>query len=103
MYVYIRFQSLCLNRQPFLQSHLSEVPIPLNCNDADITETSISPQPIDVPTVMGMNVYRAKVFKIFRKLYSNEGRLLSSIDFIADIDSEIDAVIQEFPWYFQIN
>ena len=97
------FQSICLSRSPLIQARLSMVPIPLNCNDIDITEISICPRSIDQPTEMSQNVFRAKIFKIFNKLYFDDGAHVLSYDFVKSIDVEIEAVLQEFPWYFRIE
>lgn len=98
-----RFQSICLSRPPLIQARLSKVPIPLNCNDIDITETTIHPRPMDQPTQMSQNVFRARVFKVFNKLYVDDGAHVLSYDFVKSIDAEISAVIDDFPWYFKIE
>ncbi|KFX86748.1 hypothetical protein V490_08882 [Pseudogymnoascus sp. VKM F-3557] len=97
------FQSMCLNRPPLIQARLSKVPFPLNCNDLDITETSILARPIDQPTEMSMHYFRAKVFKILNRLYLDDSAHVLSYDFVSGIDAEIMAVVDEFPWYMKIE
>ncbi|KAF9874686.1 C6 transcription factor [Colletotrichum karsti] len=77
------FQSLCLGRPPLLQSHLSNVPFPSNCNDVDINSVSAQVRPLNEPTEM------------------NNGANLSSHAFVSSIDAELTAITDEFPWYFK--
>ncbi|CAM1505879.1 Fc.00g115160.m01.CDS01 [Cosmosporella sp. VM-42] len=95
------FQSLCLGRQPLLQSYLSTVPFPSNCNDVDITSSSIQTRPMSEPTEMSVHYFRARIFKVLNKLYVNNGSNLTSYSFITQIDDEIDEIFDEFPWYLQ--
>ena len=97
------FQSLCLARPPLVQSYLSSVPFPSNCNDVDITPTSIKIRPLSEPTEMSMHHFRARIFKVLNRLYANNGAGLSSYAFISTIDAEITAITDQFPWYFQIH
>ncbi|KAH8821978.1 hypothetical protein F5884DRAFT_659995 [Xylogone sp. PMI_703] len=97
------FQSMCLSRPPFIQARLSKVPLPLNCNDIDITEMSIHPRPMDQPTEMTQHIFRARMFKIFNKLYVDDGANLSSYEFVKSIDDEISTMIEDFPWYLTIS
>ncbi|KAK5297005.1 hypothetical protein LTR99_008647 [Exophiala xenobiotica] len=95
------FQSLCLDRQTLVQSHLSEVPMPQNCDDSDITWYTINIRPIEEPTAMSMHVLRAHLFKTFNKLYANNGAALASYEEVSSIDTEIIAIVNQFPWYFK--
>jgi hypothetical protein len=94
---------MCLNRQPFIEAHTSLVPIPLNCNDIDLDETNVTPRPLTEPTEMSMNIFKAQAVKAMNKLYVNNGRDLSSFEFIIGIDLELSAVLDNLPWYMQIN
>ncbi|KND86235.1 hypothetical protein TOPH_09142 [Tolypocladium ophioglossoides CBS 100239] len=93
--------SLCLGRPPLLQSYLSSVPFPSNCNDVDMTPTSIRVSPISEPTEMSVHYFRARFFKVFNRLFVNNGANLSSYSFIAEIDAEIIAILEGLPWYLQ--
>ncbi|KAI1615497.1 hypothetical protein EDD36DRAFT_190352 [Exophiala viscosa] len=97
------FQSLCLDRQPLVQAHLSEVPMPQNCEDCDITRSSIHPRPMTEPTVMSMHTLRARLFKTMNKLYANNAAPLSSYKEVSGIDAEILAIVDQFPWYFSVS
>lgn len=96
------FQSLCLGRPPLLQSHLSTVPFPSNCNDVDITTTSINIRPESEPTEMSMHQCRARIFKVFNRLYNDGGVHLSSYNFVSDIDAEITSILDSVPWFFAL-
>lgn len=93
------FQSLCLDRQPLVQSHLSEVPFPQNCDDCDITPTSIFVRPIEQPTVMAVHVFRAKLFKVLNRLYANNGSDISDYDAVSPVDDEVTTIVNQYPWY----
>lgn len=93
------FQSLCLDRQPLVQSHLSEVPFPQNCDDCDLTSTSIFVRPLDQPTVMAQHVFRAKIFKVLNRLYANSGGDLSNYDAVSAVDNEVTTIMNQYPWY----
>ncbi|RVX71472.1 hypothetical protein B0A52_05044 [Exophiala mesophila] len=93
------YQSLCLDRRPLIQSHLSDVPFPLNCDDCDLTPTSVSSRPMDHPTVMTVHVFRARIFKVLNTLYADNGIKTSSYETVESIDNEILAIIDQFPWY----
>lgn len=95
------FQSLCLDRAPLIHTAASRVPMPLNCNDLDITETSVRPRPMHEPTDMSASICRAQAFTIFRKIYVDDGAYLSSYDYIQAIDTEVQQLIDNFPWYFR--
>ena len=99
----ISFQSMCLDRPPLIHTDVSKVSMPTNCNDADVTETSIIPRPIEVPTDMSALICRAEAFRIFRQLYSNAGAYLNSYCYVQSIDRQIEGLIEHFPWYFRIG
>ena len=52
---------------------------------------------------MSGNIFRAETFKIYRKLFANDSEYLSSYDYVKSIDLEVEKLVAEFPWYFQIN
>lgn len=93
------FQSLCLDRPPLVQSYLSEVPFPQNCDDCDLTPTSIFVRPLDQPTVMAQHVFRARVFKVLNKLYANNGNDLTNYQAVTAVDDEVSTIMSEYPWY----
>lgn len=95
------YQSVCLERAPLVHTPPEKVPFPLNCDDIHVTETSSEPRPLQEPTDASANILRAKVFIVFRKLFHNDSDLLSSYDYIQSVDSELEAIIVDFPWYFQ--
>ncbi|KAJ9379539.1 transcriptional regulator family: Fungal Specific TF [Paecilomyces variotii] len=97
------FQSLCLDRTPLIHTAASKVPLPLNCNDHDITETAVKPRPMEEPTDMSATICRAEAFKILRKIYVSDGDYVSSYDYIRAIDGEIQQLVDCFPFYFRTN
>ena len=68
---------------------MSEVPIPLNCDDCGLTDSTIYPRPLEEPTVMTMHVFRARLFKTINQLYANNGTPLTSYDSVSDIDAKV--------------
>lgn len=97
------FQSLCLDRQPLVQSHLSKVPSPLNCDDSDLTDSSVRPRPLDEPTCLSYAVGSVSVFKALNKLYADDGAHLSSYEWVAAIDAELVSTLDRFPWYMNMS
>ncbi|KIW44267.1 uncharacterized protein PV06_05289 [Exophiala oligosperma] len=95
------YQSLCLDRQPLIQAHLSDVPFPQNCEDCDITSTTINCRPLDEPTVMALHVLRARLFKTFNKLYANSASASASYEEVCAIDQEILTIVDQYPWYLK--
>ncbi|KAL6251595.1 hypothetical protein RBB50_001805 [Rhinocladiella similis] len=95
------YQALCLDRQPLIQAHLSDVPLPQNCEDCDITSTTINCRPLEEPTVMTVHVLRARLFKTFSKLYANNASASSSYDEVCAIDREILTIVNHFPWFLK--
>jgi hypothetical protein len=99
----LSFQSVCLSRQPFIESHLSEVPSPLNCNDIDIKDNSVELRPLSEPTAMSANAIKARLVRAMNKLYINNGAYLLSFEFVLSIDSEIKDIMSNLPWYLQVD
>lgn len=97
------FQSLCLDRQPLVQSYLSEVPFPENCDDCDLTPASIFVRALDQPTVMAQHVFRARIFKVLNKLYANNGNDLTNYAAVAAVDDEVATIMNQYPWYLLIQ
>uniref|UniRef100_A0A8H7K5F1 Transcription factor domain-containing protein n=1 Tax=Bionectria ochroleuca TaxID=29856 RepID=A0A8H7K5F1_BIOOC len=98
------FQTICLDREPLVRLKDPGVPLPLNCDDHDMTVSSIHPKPLDVPTVMSMNIYRAQVFRILNRHWcATHGDCLQSIEGIRRLDSEIVELVTQLPWYFQLD
>ncbi|WEW62004.1 hypothetical protein PRK78_007504 [Emydomyces testavorans] len=90
-------------RTPLIHTPPSRVPFPSHCNDVDVTETTVDPKPLDEPTDMSANIFRAEIFIIFRKLFENDAELLSSYEHVKSIDDQIEHLMASFPWYLQIN
>jgi hypothetical protein len=97
------FQSLCLDRQPLMQTHMSEVPFPRNCDDSDLTETDITPRAIDEPTTMTLHVFRAPLFKTLNRLYADNGRAWTSYESVSAIDDELSVIMDQYPWYLRLT
>ncbi len=85
-----RFQSMCLARIPLIQSHLSKVPFPVYCNDIDISATYINPRQLNEPTDLSLNIIVYKIFKLFNKLFKDNGEHLRSYEFVEQIDAVVD-------------
>ena len=98
-----RFQSCCLERPPAIHVHSSKVPLPANCNDEDVTETSIKERPLDEPTELSYNILRAKLMAVLQKLYVDNCSRLTSYGFVQSIDAEMMQVVDSYPWYFRIR
>jgi hypothetical protein len=58
---------------------------------------------MEEPTDMSATIGRAQAFRIFRKLFVNDGEFLSSYEYVRSVDQEIQQLEQSFPWYFRIN
>lgn len=97
------FQSCCLERPSVIQVHSSKVPLPANCNDEDLTETSIKARPLDEPTELSYNILRAKLMAVLQKLYVDNCSRLTSYSFVQSIDAEMMELVDSFPWYFRIR
>ncbi|KAJ5814562.1 hypothetical protein N7474_006339 [Penicillium riverlandense] len=97
------FQSMCLDRTPLIHTPAERVPLPQNCNDIDVTEVSVTAQPMEVPTDTSACICRAQAYRIFRKLYQDGSTHLSSYEYIRSIDREIQELTAQFPWYFRIG
>lgn len=88
---------------PLIHTPASKVPLPLNCNDIDITETSAVARSMEEPTDMSASIGRAQAFQIFRKLFVNDGEYLSCYEYVRSIDQEVQQLEESFPWYFRSN
>ncbi|KAI5461839.1 hypothetical protein BGZ63DRAFT_243303 [Mariannaea sp. PMI_226] len=98
------FQTICLDREPLIRLKDPGVPLPLNCDDGDMTSSSINPKPLDVPTVMSMNIFRAQVFRILNRHFSaTSGACLQSIEGVHRLDAEIVELVAQLPWYFRLD
>lgn len=58
---------------------------------------------MDEPTEVSMNIVRARLIMAMNKLYVKNGGLLSSLEFIMEIDREIIAIWKSAPWYLQLE
>lgn len=58
-------------------------------------------RPLTEPTEMSVHCFRAQIFKIFNKLYIDNGANLSSYAYVSEIDAEVDELLDSFPWYLQ--
>lgn len=99
-----RFQSICLGRSPLIRLETPGVPLPLNCNDDDITETFLRSRPHDEPTVMMLNIFRARFFKLMNNHICyrnpNDG---DSYEAICKLDDEVLNITRSYPWFFQLD
>lgn len=69
-----------------------------------MTATSIHPKPLDEPTVMSMNIYRAQVFRILNRHFcATHGDCLQSLESVHRLDAEIVELVAKLPWYFQLD
>ncbi|KAL6910251.1 fungal-specific transcription factor domain-containing protein [Trichoderma evansii] len=98
------FQSICLGRPPLIRLESPGVPLPLNCNDEDITDTCLRPRPHDEPTIMMLNIFRARFFKLmnnhicYRNLSDGD-----SYEAICKLDEEVLNITRSYPWFFQLD
>lgn len=92
-----------LGRAPLIHPSSCEVPKPVHCDDLDISETSITPRPMDEVTDMSASLAHIEVYNIFRRLFRDNGAHMSSYEYIRSIDEEIQQAVSCFPWYFQVN
>ncbi|KAM0249658.1 hypothetical protein ACHAQJ_008955 [Trichoderma viride] len=98
------FQSICLDRPPLIRLESPGVPLPLNCNDSDITDTFLQPRPHDEPTVMMINIYRARFFKLmnYHICFGNSDDA-RSYDAICKLDDEVVNITRSYPWFYQLD
>jgi hypothetical protein len=94
---------MCLGRPPLIHPSSSEVPKPVHCNDVDVTETSITPRPMEEITDMSAINAHIEVYIIFRRIFEDNGTYTSSYEYVRAIDRQIQDVVSRFPWYFQTN
>ncbi|OBT81436.1 hypothetical protein VE02_09950 [Pseudogymnoascus sp. 03VT05] len=95
------FQSCCLERPTVIQVHSSKVPLPANCNDEDLTDTSIKARSLNEPTELSYNILCAKLMTVLQKLYVDNCSRLTSYSFVQSIDAEMMELVDSFPWYFR--
>jgi hypothetical protein len=94
---------MCLGRPPLIHPSSSEVPKPVHCNDIDVTETAITPRPMEEITDMSASIAHIEVYIIFRRIFEDNGAYTSSYEYVRSIDRQIQDVVSRFPWYFQTN
>ncbi|PNP38984.1 hypothetical protein TGAMA5MH_09210 [Trichoderma gamsii] len=98
------FQSICLGRPPLIRLETPGVPLPLNCNDDDITDAFLRPHPENEPTIMMLNIFRARFFKLMNShiCYSdpNGG---NTYEAICKLDDEVLNITRSYPWFFQLD
>lgn len=98
------FQSICLDRPPLIRLESPGVPLPLNCNDSDITDTFLQPRPHDEPTIMMINIYRARFFKLMNHhLCFGSPDDARSYDAICKLDDQVLAITRSYPWFYQLD
>lgn len=118
------FQSACLDRPPLIRLSSREVPLPLNCNDSDLTDSAIRSRPIEEPTEMSMNIFRATLFRMLNHDYfqreadSSSSEHEGSADDVARdrswkrenayknvvaLDEKVLNLMAGLPWYFQLD
>lgn len=98
-----RFQSICLDRHPLIQVRFTNVPLPLNCNDIDIGPDFVHAKPVDEPTSMSMNIYRARIFQIINKALVSDPAQFKSSDAVIELDRQLLDVMEKLPWFFQLD
>lgn len=94
------FQSLCFGRVPLIQTKPNSVPLPANCNDDGVRETSKDPSPMNVPTDMSANIVKAELFRILRFLFTDDSAYANSWEFVHALDRQLGDFLQRLPWYF---
>ncbi|KAH6610107.1 transcription factor [Trichoderma cornu-damae] len=98
------FQSICLDRPPLIRVESPGVPLPLNCNDGDITDAFLRPRPHDEPTVMMANIFRAQFFKLMnRHICFGSPDDAHSYDAIRKLDDAILGITATYPWFYQLD
>ncbi|KAL7944278.1 fungal-specific transcription factor domain-containing protein [Trichoderma barbatum] len=98
------FQSICLDRPPLIRLESPGVPLPLNCNDSDITDSFIHPRPHEESTIMMLNIFRARFFKLMNHhLCHGNADDARSYDAICKLDNEILDITRTYPWFYQLD
>ncbi|UKZ80391.1 hypothetical protein TrVFT333_008150 [Trichoderma virens FT-333] len=98
------FQSICLDRPPLIRLESLGVPFPLNCNDSDLTDSLLQPRPHDEPTIMMLNIYRARFFKLMNHhLCQSNADDPHSYDTICQLDEEVLKITRTYPWFYQLD
>ncbi|PTB67627.1 hypothetical protein BBK36DRAFT_1197331 [Trichoderma citrinoviride] len=99
------FQSICLNRPPLIRLESPGVPLPLNCNDSDMTDSSLQPRPHDEPTMMMLNIFRARFFRLMNRhlCHGSSAEDAHSYEAICKLDDEVLGITRSYPWFFQLD
>ncbi|OAA61457.1 Transcription factor [Cordyceps fumosorosea ARSEF 2679] len=98
------FQAICLDRPPLIRVEAHNVPLPLNCNDVDLTSDSIVIRPIHEPTEATLKVHMAQLFQLINKrVCSGNGTFLTSYENVVMMEKELLEFMQALPWYLQPN
>ncbi|KAL7937343.1 fungal-specific transcription factor domain-containing protein [Trichoderma chlorosporum] len=98
------FQSICLDRPPLIRLESPGVPLPLNCNDSDMTDSFLRPRPHDEPTVMMFNIFRARFFTLMNHhLCNSKADDARSYETIHKLDDEILKITNTYPWFYQLD
>ncbi|KAM0486216.1 hypothetical protein ACHAPX_000920 [Trichoderma viride] len=98
------FQSICLGRPPLIRLETPGVPLPLNCNDDDITDTFLRPRPDNEPTIMMLNIFRARFFKLMNShICYGDPNGSDSYEAIRKLDDEVLNITRSYPWFFQLD
>ncbi|KAL6880894.1 fungal-specific transcription factor domain-containing protein [Trichoderma novae-zelandiae] len=85
-------------------SRVPGVPLPLNCNDGDITASFLRPRPHDEPTIMMLNIFRARFFKLMNHhICHGSAEGARSYEAICKLDDEVLAITASYPWFFQLD
>lgn len=86
-----------------IQVHLTNVPLPLNCNDLDLGPDFAYAKAMDEPTTMSMNIHRARIFQLINRALVTDPSQLQSYNSVVEIDRQLVRIIDELPWYFQLD
>ncbi|KAL6832303.1 fungal-specific transcription factor domain-containing protein [Trichoderma camerunense] len=98
------FQSICLDRPPLIRLESPGVPFPLNCNDSDITDSFLQPRSQEEPTIMMLNIFRARFFRLMNHhLCNSNADDAKSYDAICKLDDEVLQITRTYPWFFQLD
>lgn len=99
-----RFQAICLDRAPLIRVDSQSVPLPLNCNDVDITRDSITIRPIEQPTEATLKLHIGTLFQLInRRLCTGNGTYLKDYENVVSMEEELLQFMKALPWYLQPN
>lgn len=98
-----RFQSICLERPTLINVRFADVPLPMNCNDNDLGVDFAWPRPLNEPTTMSMNIFRATIFRLINEALVSNPTHLKSFELVVDLDRQLLEVMDKLPWYFQLE